>query len=106
MFWGIVQLGVALGAQYLDRSLLDSGLSVLSLTAGPVLGAFLVGVLSTRVRSAAMLTGMAAGTITVGWIWWTGAAGFTWYALVGASVTSLTALAVSVVSGPARARAD
>ncbi len=100
VFWGIVQLGVALGAQYLDRSLLDSGLSVLSLTSGPVLGAFLVGVLSTRVRSAAMLTGMAAGTITVGWIWWTGAAGFTWYALVGAGVTSAVALAASLFFPP------
>jgi len=97
VFWGIVQLFVALGAQYLDRSLLDSGLSVLSLTAGPVLGAFLVGVLSTRVKSAAMLTGMAVGTLTVGWIWWTGAAGFTWFALVGASVTSAVALAASFV---------
>jgi len=97
VFWGVVQLGVALGAQYLDRSLLDSGLSVLSLTSGPVLGAFLVGVLSTRVRSNAMLLGMAVGTITVGWIWWTNAAGFTWYALVGAAVTSAVALAASVV---------
>jgi SSS family solute:Na+ symporter len=97
IFWGIVQLFVALGAQYLDRSLLDSGLSILSLTAGPVLGAFLVGVFSTRVQSAAMLTGMAAGTITVAWIWWTGAAGFTWFALTGAVVTSVVALAASLV---------
>jgi Na+/proline symporter len=102
VFWGIVQLGVALGAQYLDRSLLDSGLSVLSLTSGPVLGAFLVGVLTTRVRSMAMLVGMAAGTVTVGWIWWTGAAGFTWYALVGAAVTSGVALLMSVAT-PAHA---
>ncbi len=98
VFWGIVQLIVALGAQYLDRSLLDSGLSVLSLTSGPVLGAFLVGVLSTRVRSTAMLIGMAVGTVTVGWIFWTGAAGFTWYALVGAAVTSGVALLVSAVT--------
>lgn len=99
VFWGVVQLGVALGAQYLDRSLLDSGLSVLSLTAGPVLGAFLVGVLSTRVRSGAMLAGMAVGTVAVGWIWWTGAAGFTWFALVGAAVTAAVALVVSMIQG-------
>ena len=99
MFWGVVQLGVALGAQYLDRSLLDSGLSVLSLTAGPVLGAFLVGVLSTRVQSAAMLAGMAVGTVVVGWVWWTGAAGFTWFALVGAAVTAAVALIVTMIRG-------
>lgn len=101
VFWGVVQLGVALGAQYLDRSLLDSGLSVLSLTAGPVLGAFLVGVLTTRVQSTAMLIGMAAGTLVVGWIWWTNAAGFTWFALTGAAVTTAVSLIVSfVVPGP------
>ena len=101
VFWGVVQLGVALGAQYLDRSLLDSGLSVLSLTAGPVLGAFLVGVLTTRVQSTAMLIGMAVGTIVVGWIWWTNAAGFTWFALTGAAVTTAVSLSVSfVVPGP------
>jgi hypothetical protein len=50
----------------------------------------------------AMLVGMAAGTVTVGWIWWTGAAGFTWYALVGAAVTSGVALLMSVAT-PAHA---
>ena len=40
------------------RSVLDAGLAVLSLAAGPVLGAFLVGVLTTRVGTHAMLTGM------------------------------------------------
>jgi SSS family solute:Na+ symporter len=98
VFWGVVQLCVALGAQYIDQGLLDAGLSVLSLTSGPVLGAFLVGVLSTRVRSTAMLIGMAAGTVAVAWIWWTGAAGFTWYALVGAAVTSGVALLASAVT--------
>ncbi|TAK17997.1 MAG: sodium:solute symporter [Acidobacteria bacterium] len=97
VFWGVVQLGVALGAQYLDRSLLDSGLSVLSLTSGPVLGAFLIGVLTSRVGARAMLIGMAAGTITVGWIWWTNAAGFTWFALAGAAMTSAVALVASIV---------
>ena len=47
--WGVAQIGVALGAQWMTRSVLDAGLSVLSLAAGPVLGAFLVGVLTTRV---------------------------------------------------------
>ena len=51
IFWGVAQIGVALGAQWI-RSVLDTGLAVLSLSAGPVLGAFLVGVLTTRVRFA------------------------------------------------------
>jgi Na+/proline symporter len=59
--WGVVQIFVALGAQWMDRSVLDAGLAVLSLASGPVLGAFLVGVFTRRVGSAAMLAGMATG---------------------------------------------
>src|SRR5690606_5258226 len=39
IFWGVAQIAVALGAQWI-RSVLDTGLAVLSLSAGPVLGAF------------------------------------------------------------------
>ncbi len=51
MRWGVVQLSVALGAQWMQQSVLDAGLSVLSLTTGPVLGAFMVGVLTRHVGS-------------------------------------------------------
>lgn len=97
IFWGVAQIGVGLGAQYVTKSVLDSGLSVLSLAAGPVLGAFLCGVLSTRVRSRAMLAGMFVGTLVVAWAWATGACAWTWYAFIGASVTSLVAWTLSFV---------
>jgi SSS family transporter len=100
IFWGIAQIAVALGAQYVTRSVLDSGLSVLSLAAGPVLGAFLTGVLTTRVRSSAMLGGMAAGTVVLAWAWSTAAYAWTWYALTGAAVTSGVALALSLLQRP------
>jgi Na+/proline symporter len=90
--WGVLQIAVALAAQGMDRSVLDAGLLVLSLATGPVLGAFLVGVLSTRVNAQAMLTGMSAGIVVLGVLWWTGAVAWTWYAFVGASVTSMVAL--------------
>jgi solute:Na+ symporter, SSS family len=95
IFWGAAQIGVALLAQRLDRSVLDAGLLVLSFAAGPVLGAFLIGVLTERVRSAAMLAGMFAGTAAVTSLWWTGAAAWTWYSAVGAAVTGIVALAIS-----------
>ena len=94
--WGIAQIAVALGAQYVTRSVLDAGLSVLSLAAGPVLGAFLTGVLTRRVGSRAMLAGMAAGTVVLAWVWWTGAIAWTWYALAGAAITSAVALLFSL----------
>jgi SSS family transporter len=95
--WGIAQIAVAIGAQWVTRSVLDSGLAVLSLAAGPVLGAFLTGVLTTRVRSGAMLGGMAAGAALLAWAWGTNAYAFTWYALTGAAVTMGVALLLSLL---------
>ena len=69
--------------------------SVLSLAAGPVLGAFLVGVLTTRVGSAAMLGGMIAGQLSVTRGVVDSGCAWTWYALLGAAVTSVAALALS-----------
>ena len=100
--WGIVQVGVALGSQFMSRSVLDTGLAVLSLAAGPVLGAFLVGVLTRHVRENAMLAGMAAGIVVLFVVWWTGALAWTWYALTGATVTGLTALVVSALTPATR----
>lgn len=97
--WGIVQLAVAVGAQWMDRSVLDVGLSVLSLAAGPVLGAFLVGVLTRRVGEGAMLTGMAVGIVVLFVLWWTGAVAWTWYAFIGAAVTGGVAVATHAVTG-------
>ena len=96
IFWGVAQIGVALGAQWI-RSVLDTGLAVLSLSAGPVLGAFLVGVLTTRVDSRAMIAGMAAGIVVLTCVWWTAATGWTWYAFIGSTVTFTIALAASFV---------
>jgi SSS family solute:Na+ symporter len=104
--WGIVQLAVALGAQYMRQSVLDAGLSVLSLTTGPVLGAFMVGVLTRHVGSRAMLTGMVAGAIVMFGVWWTGALAWTWYAFVGAATTSLVSLGLAVLPAFQTAAAD
>ena len=95
--WGIAQIAVALGAQFVTRSVLDSGLAVLSLAAGPVLGAFLTGVLTRRVGAIAMLSGMAVGCAVMAGVWWNQAVGWTWFAFIGASTTALVALASSLV---------
>jgi SSS family solute:Na+ symporter len=93
--WGIVQVTVAVAAQWLTRSVLDAGLAVLSLSSGPVLGAFLVGVLTRRVGSRPMLAGMSAGFAVLIWLWSSGAVAWTWYALAGATVTAAVAVGLS-----------
>ena len=97
--WGVVQIAVALAAQWMDRSVLESGLAVLSLAAGPVLGAFLIGVFTTRVNARSMLIGMIAGAAVLVWVWWTGAVAWTWYAFIGAAVTASIAIAAQAGQG-------
>ena len=99
--WGIAQILVAIGAQFVTRSVLDSGLSVLSLAAGPVLGAFLVGVLSRRAGPRGMLAGMITGIVALFVVWQTGAVAWTWYAFLGAAVTASVALLASHLLDPA-----
>jgi solute:Na+ symporter, SSS family len=99
--WGVAQIAVAIAAQWMDRSVLDAGLAILSLAAGPVLGAFLIGVLTRHVSAPAMLGGMAAGVVVLVWCWWSEAIAWTWYALIGASVSALAALALAAAAGAA-----
>lgn len=98
--WGVVQIAVALAAQFMARSVLDAGLSVLSLGAGAVLGAFLLGTLSPTTRERDALTGMAVGIVVTGLVWALTPVAFTWYALIGA-VTTIVVARWSVALTPA-----
>jgi solute:Na+ symporter, SSS family len=97
VFWGIVQTIVALAAQKMSESVLDAGLSVLSLASGSVLGAFLIGTLMPRVGSSATLIGMIVGLAAMVVVWgWTPIA-WTWYVFVGSSVTVVVAWTLSFI---------
>jgi SSS family solute:Na+ symporter len=103
--WGLVQLAVALGAQWMDRSVLDAGLAVLSFASGAVLGAFLLGRLIPSVGEREALAGMIVGLVTMTGVWgWTNVA-FTWYVFIGATTTCGVAWLLARLS-PAAARRD
>jgi len=89
--WGLVQLAVAIGAQWMERSVLDAGLAVLSFASGAVLGAFLLGTLAPRVSERDTFFGMVAGLAVMTWVWWATAIAFTWYVLIGAVTTCAVA---------------
>jgi Na+/proline symporter len=93
--WGAVQLLVAIGAQFMNRSVLDAGLAVLSFASGSVLGAFLLGTLVPSVRERDTFAGMIAGLIVMTVVWWATSIAFTWYVLIGALTTCLVAVAFS-----------
>ncbi len=90
--WGVVQIGVAIAAQWMQRSVLDAGLAVLSWASGPVLGAFLLGTLAPRITELEALSGMIAGLAAMTIVWaWPLPIAFTWYVFVGAATTVIVA---------------
>ncbi len=99
VFWGVVQIGVAIAAQWMQQGVLDAGLSVLSLASGAVLGAFLLGTLRPGTGSRATFIGMVAGLVTMLGIWWLTPIAWTWHALIGATVTVAVALAAAPIVG-------
>ena len=89
--WGIVQLAVAIGAQGMNQSVLDAGLAVLSLAAGAILGAFLLGTLAPSIRERDVFVGMIAGLIVMAVVWSSTPIAFTWYLIIGAGTTCAVA---------------
>jgi SSS family solute:Na+ symporter len=104
--WGVVQIGVAIGAQRMQRSVLDAGLAVLSWASGPVLGAFLIGTLIPTITEGQAFGGMIAGLVVMMIVWgWPLPIAFTWYVFIGAATTVSVARIVHLVQGqrpPAR----
>jgi solute:Na+ symporter, SSS family len=101
--WGVVQLGVAIGAQLMERSVLDAGLAVLSFASGSVLGAFLIGTLASSIDEASVFWGMAVGLVVTSAVWWGTTVAFTWYVLIGAITTCAVAFMLSQLRRPSAA---
>jgi SSS family solute:Na+ symporter len=98
VIWGVVQIGVAITAQWMQRSVLDAGLAVLSYASGSVLGAFLLGTLAPSITEASAFAGMLAGLVAMTFVWgWTNVA-FTWYVFIGAATTVSVAWLVQMTS--------
>jgi len=96
--WGVVQIGVAIAAQGMRRSVLDAGLAVLSWASGPVLGAFLLATLAPAITEGQALGGMIAGLLAMTAIWgWSLPIAFTWFVFIGAAVTVTVAWTARVV---------
>jgi RND family efflux transporter MFP subunit len=94
--WGVVQIAIALLATRLNQSVLDAGLAVLGLGAGPVLGAFLVAVMRRRVAAWPLAIAMLIAWVSVWAVWNFTAVAWPWYAAIGASITVVLALTSSL----------
>ena len=96
--WGFVLIGIAILARSWG-SVFTTGLTIASLVYGPMLGAFLLGVLTKRASQPGVMTGMAlslSGMLAIR-IEFATAVAWTWYVLFGTIICFVTGYAVSLL---------
>lgn len=94
--WGIGIIGIA----YMARnwgSVLEAGLTIASFFYGGMLGVFLLGLFFPRIVTRDALVGIVAGVLIVVLVAAYTTVAWPWYALIGSSITIVTAMSSSYV---------
>lgn len=92
LVWGLVLMGFGLVEW---GPLLEAGLTVAALPLGSLLGLFLLGTLDRRANARGALIGMFAGLAAILSVFKFTHVAFTWYVLIGSSVTFIVGYIVS-----------
>jgi len=105
--FGVLQAIIAIQAARLDKSVVDSALTIAGFSAGLLLGIFSLGILSGRAGQGAALAGAAAGLIVLLLVQFSPllngpAVAWPWLALIGAATTFFVGLLVSAFAGNSR----
>ncbi|HZL57837.1 MAG TPA: sodium:solute symporter [Bryobacteraceae bacterium] len=98
VFWGAVLAGIGIVARHWG-SVFESGLSIASVTLGILLGVFLLGVLTKRPGEAAAIAGVLTGAAVMLFVKFETKIPFTWWVMIGSSVTFAVGYAASFVFG-------
>ncbi len=95
--WGIILIGIAIAASGI-KSVFTAGLTIASLVYGPMLGAFLLGVLTKRANGRGVMYGMAISLVSMLLIWYYTSIAWTWYVLIGTMACFIVGYLVSLTS--------
>jgi solute:Na+ symporter, SSS family len=98
--WGVVLIGIAVVASGWG-SVFTAGLTIASLVYGPMLGAFLLGVMGRRANQMGVMVGMAVSLVFMLLVKLYTAIAWTWYVLMGTLVCLAVGYAVSLLARPA-----
>jgi SSS family solute:Na+ symporter len=77
------------------QSVLEAGLGIASIVYGALLGVFLLGLLTKRTGERAAMVGMSCGLAAMLYVKFGTTIAWTWYVLIGTTITFLTAIAAS-----------
>lgn len=97
IFWGAVLAAIGMVASHWG-SVLESGLSIASVTLGILLGVFLLGVLTKAPGENAAIAGIAAGAAAMLYVKFATAIPFTWWVMIGSGVTFTAGCLASLCS--------
>jgi solute:Na+ symporter, SSS family len=93
--WGVVLFLVGLVARRVG-SVLEAGLTIASILYGSLLGVFLLGLLTKRVRQTSAMIAMIAGLLLMIYVRVATHIAFTWYVLIGTAATFSTGYVISL----------
>jgi Na+/proline symporter len=96
VIWGVVLFLIGLLARRWG-SVLEAGLSIASIIYGALLGVFLLGLLTRRVGERSAMLGMLAGLAAMFYVKFGTSIAWTWYVMIGASVTISTGVLCSLL---------
>jgi SSS family solute:Na+ symporter len=99
--WGVVLIGIAILAKDWG-SVFTAGLTIASLVYGPMLGAFLLGVLTTRANQTGVIAGMSVSLAFMLMVKVFSTLAWTWYVLLGTLICVSVGYATSLVVPMAR----
>lgn len=88
VIWAVILVAIGIVARHWG-SVLESGLSIASITLGLLLGVFLLGVLTSRPGENAAMAGVAAGLVCILYVRFFTTVAFTWWVLIGSMSTFL-----------------
>jgi sodium-coupled monocarboxylate transporter 8/12 len=94
--YGVIVIALAFLVERLG-TLLEATNKVISLVGGPLIGLFLLGMISARANARGALTGWAAGFVATLWVAFGTRVSFLWWAAFGAAVTVGVGLAASLL---------
>ena len=92
--WAAVLVAIGYAGRH-SHSVLEAGLTIASIPSGALLGVFLLGVLTRRPGEGAAIVGVVAGLASVLAVRFETPVAFTWYVMIGATVTFTAALLAS-----------
>jgi SSS family solute:Na+ symporter len=96
-FFGLVQIAVGIGGQWVKASVVNSVLGIAAFTTGIVLGVFFLGIFTDRVGQRAALAGLVVGLAGMTWVFFGTSLAWPWFALVGSAGTFGAGLVASFV---------